>query len=60
MYDNNDYTKEWAFLQNENDNETDLEIEIGLLVDGILSEEGINDHVRPIHGSSTTFYEPPS
>lgn len=60
MYNNNDYTKEWAFLQNENDNESDLEIEISLLVDGILSEEGINAHVRPIYGSSTTFYEPPS
>lgn len=45
MYGNNDYAKEWAFLQNENDNESDLEIEISLLVDGILSEEGINDHV---------------
>lgn len=55
MYSNNDYTKEWAFLQNENNNETDLEIENGLLVDGILSEEGINDHVRPIHGLPPHF-----
>ena len=48
------------FYRIKSDHETDLEIHIGLMLDGILSEEGIDDHVQPTHGSSTTFDHPSS